>query len=74
MPEPPVADEDELEDAATTRPRRTWSPDADVEAADVPLIAVGVSPNASSYSCAATRLPLAAAVWATVVVVACDVR
>jgi hypothetical protein len=50
------------------------APDAAVEVEAVPLTAIGVAPKASWYFVAATRLPLAAAVCLTFVVVACAVR
>jgi hypothetical protein len=45
-----------------------------LDEADDPTCGTGVSPNARSYTVAATRLPLAAAVCSTVAVVAVEVR
>jgi hypothetical protein len=46
----------------------------DEDVGEVPLVATGVFPKTRSYTVAATRVPLAAVVCSTVVVLAVDVR
>ena len=70
----PDVDEDDEEEVDDELALEAEAADEEAALDDVPLVAAGSAPKARSYFVAATRLPLAAAVCWTVVVVACEVR